>query len=257
MGRGHPGRSSWMPDFATAASVTGYAPVVYTGFTVVCMPSVMTGFRFRGDGSPRLACGAGAVLSHGSAAALWDLRRSSAAYIDVTVPSQNGRKRPGIRIHRSSRLRPEEVTVRDGIPVTTVARTVLDMADVLEGQALKRLIAEAEYTRQFDRPSPNAVVEGNPGRRGARVMAAIDGDWTRSQLEDAVLAFLEDWGVEKPRVNCWIAGYEADFVWPQAGLGGGAGWAPGPWHSRCRQAGSPKGSGAVAGRLSVHEVDRR
>ena len=165
-----------------------------------------------------LACGPGAVLSHRSAAALWNVRQTSASVIDVTVPSRNGRKRPGIRIHRSSRLSPEEVTVRQGIPVTTVARTILDMADVLEGQALKRLIAEAEYTRQFDLPSLIAVVEGNPGRSGAKVMAAVGGDWTRSELEGAFLALLEEWSVEKPRVNSWIAGYEADFVWPQARL---------------------------------------
>lgn len=166
-----------------------------------------------------LACGPGAVLSHGSAAALWNLRGAGSGAIDVTVPSRNGRgRRDGIRVHRSTRLPPEEVTVRHGIPVTTVARTLLDQADVLEVQALRRLIAEAEYTHTFDLTALDAVVQNNPGRRGATVRGAVGGDWTRSELEDAFLELLEEGGVEKPRVNVWIAGYEADFVWRRAGL---------------------------------------
>ena len=168
-----------------------------------------------------MACGPGAVLSHRDAAQLWELRQSSSAYIDVTVPSLNGRRnREGIRIHRSGRLRPDEVTVRHGIPVTTVARTLLDLADALDKQALKRVITEAEYTNQFDLAAINAVVENNPGRRGAKLMAAVGaaGDRTRSELEDRFLALLERHGVEPPQTGIWIAGYELDFVWTRAGL---------------------------------------
>ena len=80
--------------------------------------------------------------------------------------------------------------MRHGIPVTTVARTLLDLADVLERQALKRVITEAEYTNQFDLTAINAVVHNNPGRRSAKLMEAVGaaGDRTRSQLEDRFLA---------------------------------------------------------------------
>jgi very-short-patch-repair endonuclease len=168
-----------------------------------------------------LACGSGAVLSHRDAAVLWDLRQSHSAYIDVTVPSRNGRRRQhGIRLHRTSRLRPEEVTVRDGIPVTTVARTLLDLADVLQKQALKRVIAEAEYLNLFDLTALNAVVENNPGRRGAKLMAAAGArrHRTRSKLEQRFLGLLERNGVEEPQSGVWIEGYEADFAWTRAGL---------------------------------------
>jgi very-short-patch-repair endonuclease len=168
-----------------------------------------------------LACGSGAVLSHRDAAVLWDLRQSHSAYIDVTVPSRNGRRRQhGIRLHRTSRLRPEEVTVRDGIPVTTVARTLLDLADVLQKQALKRVIAEAEYLNLFDLTALNAVVENNPGRRGAKLMAAAGArrHRTRSKLEQRFLGLLERSGVEEPQSGVWIEGYEADFAWTRAGL---------------------------------------
>jgi predicted transcriptional regulator of viral defense system len=88
-----------------------------------------------------MACGPGAVLSHRSAAQLWELRQSNSGLVDVTVPSQNGRiRRDGVRVHRSGRISPEEVTERSGIPVTTVARTLLDLADVLAPQALRRAI---------------------------------------------------------------------------------------------------------------------
>ena len=98
-----------------------------------------------------MACGHGAVLSHRDAAQLWELRQSSSAVIDVTVPSRAGRiRRRGVRVHRSGRLAPDEVTTRSGIPVTTVARTLLDLADVLDSQALRRAVTEAEYTGRFD-----------------------------------------------------------------------------------------------------------
>ncbi len=167
-----------------------------------------------------MACGPGAALSHRNAAALWDLRQSNSAYIDVIVPSQNGRKRAGIRVHRSSRLQPDEVTARDGIPVTTVARTLLDLADVLERQALRRVISEAEYLNRFDLTALDAVVDNNPGRRSAKLMAAVGArrHRTRSVLEQRFLRFLERHGVEEPQSGVWIEGYEADFVWTPAGL---------------------------------------
>jgi very-short-patch-repair endonuclease len=125
-----------------------------------------------------------------------------------------------LRIHRSSRLRPEEVTVRHGIPVTTVARTLLDLADVLERQALKRVITEAEYLNLFDLAAINAVVQNNPGRRSAKLMEAAGGHLhrTRSKLERRFLGLLERHRVEEPETGVWIEGYETDFLWRAAGL---------------------------------------
>jgi Protein of unknown function (DUF559)/Transcriptional regulator, AbiEi antitoxin len=168
-----------------------------------------------------MACGPGAVLSHRDAARLWEIRQSSASMIDVTVPSQNGRiRRRGIRVHRSGRLAAEEVTLRSGIPVTTVARTLLDLADVLDKQGLRRAVTEAEYRNRFDLTSLNAVVDGNPGRRGRKVLEAADArrHRTRSPLEDRFLSFIDRWSVEEPASGVWIEGYEVDFVWTRVGL---------------------------------------
>ena len=169
-----------------------------------------------------LACGPAAVLSHGTAARMWEIRQSNSALIDVTVPSRAGRiRRKGIRIHRSGRLAPQEVTVRNGIPVTTVARTLLDLADVLDTQALRRAVTEAEYTNRFDLTAFNAVVQDNPGRRTRKLMtAAFEGRQhrTRSPLEDRFLRFMDRWGVEEPECNAWIEGYEVDVAWTRVGL---------------------------------------
>ncbi|MEA2235259.1 MAG: hypothetical protein QOD83_5075, partial [Solirubrobacteraceae bacterium] len=168
-----------------------------------------------------LACGPGAVLSHAAAGAHLQIRPSSAARIDVTVPARTGRRsRPGIRLHRSASLPPEDVTVQDRIPVTTVARTLLDLADVLNDQALKRAIDEAEYRRLFDLTGLIAVVGRNPGRSGARLLKAVGGpaELTRSVPEDRFIELVRERGLPRPRVNAWIDGYEVDFYWPEANL---------------------------------------
>lgn len=168
-----------------------------------------------------LACGAGAVLSHADAAAHWGFRQSSAPVIHVTVPTQNGRvMRPGIRIHRSGRLSADEVTVHERIPTTTVARTLLDLADVLSDQPLKRAVDEAEYLRLLDMSSVIAVVQDNPGRRGAKLLNAARGptELTRSDFERRFLALVKRHGLPPPQVNTHIAGYEADFAWRAAKL---------------------------------------
>ena len=168
-----------------------------------------------------LACGPGAVLSHRSAAALWEIAADSATAVDVTVPSQNGRRRrPGIRIHRSGRLSPAEVTVHLGIPVTTVARTLLDYADVASQPSLKRAIDESEYRRHFDLTALLAVVKGNPGRRGARLLklAQRPPELTRSELETRFLDPVERHGLPRPLVAAELENYTADFLWPHAKL---------------------------------------
>lgn len=168
-----------------------------------------------------MACGPGAVLSHASAAELCSLRGSGSGLIDVTVPSRSGRpRRKGIRVHRSGRLGAAEVTTKDGIPVTTVARTLLDLADVLSNQALKRAVDESEYQRLFNLTALQAVVNANPGRRGVRLLkaAADPPHLTRSELENRFLTFLKRHDFPAPRTNHRVLGYEVDAFWPEAKL---------------------------------------
>ena len=126
-----------------------------------------------------------------------------------------------------ARLAAEEVTAQRGIPVTTLARTLLDLADVLHPQALRRAITEAEYRGRFDLTSLNAVVENNPGRRGAKVMGGggRGRHRTRSPLEDRFLAFMSDGAsrsqrrMSGSRVTRWTSyGEELALWWSWTGL---------------------------------------
>ena len=151
-----------------------------------------------------------------------EIRPSGGGHIDVTVPSRAGRvRREGLRVHRSGRLTKEEVTIKDGIPVTTVARTLLDLGDVVDVQALRRAVTEAEYRHLYDHTALIAVVEKNPGRRTKKLLtAATEGRMhrTRSPLEDRFVRVLGRWGVEEPECNVHLEGYEVDFLWRRVGL---------------------------------------
>lgn len=152
-----------------------------------------------------LAAGPRAVLSHVSAGIHWLLLTPASLLPHVTVPHK-GRRRPGIR-HHVAALRADEVTARDGIPVTTVARTLLDLAAVLDPHRLERAVAEAEYRRYADSPSLLELIERYPGRRGvARLKATIASrkpqlGITRSRLEQRFLRFLDRRRLERPELN--------------------------------------------------------
>ena len=170
-----------------------------------------------------LACGPGAVLSHRSAAALWGIRRGDPSRIEVTAPGRVGR-RPGIRAHPVD-LAADETTEVDGIPTTTVARTLLDLAAILNRHKLERAIEQAEALRLSDATPLAALVTRYPGRRGTAVLKKILGaearkaGMTRSQLEDRFLRFLAERRLPAPRTNVWLQlgedWIEVDCVWPQ------------------------------------------
>jgi hypothetical protein len=169
-----------------------------------------------------LAGGEGAVLSHRSAASLWALRRGSAARIDITVPFTSGvRGTQAITVHRARA--PIESTVEDGIPVTTVARTLADLAEVVPRRALEKALETAEAHRKLDVAEIDAVAAAHPGRLGpALVRKLVRGhdveSTTRGSLEDAFLELCETHGIPRPAVNARIGPYEVDFCWPAARL---------------------------------------
>jgi hypothetical protein len=167
-----------------------------------------------------LAGGEGAVLSHASAAALWDLRRSDAERIDVFVRRSGREKRDGLRIHRPRTLRPDEITTHDGIPVTTPARTILDLAATLQRRPLERVLDRAEVLELTDYPALHDVAKAHPGHRGANKLEAALGTHhagttlTKSHLEERFLGLCRDHGLPTPLVNTWPSGREVDFRFP-------------------------------------------
>lgn len=172
-----------------------------------------------------LACGRGAVLSHASAAALWDLRRCSGSRIHVTVPSGAGRsRRPGIALHRSARLDVDEVTIHDAIRVTSVARTLLDLAGDLVPGPLERAVEQSVILRIFDLESFDATLARHPTARGIRALSVIvaslrdEPRLTRSELEGYFLDLCAARALPRPEVNQMVEGLSVDFLWRGHGL---------------------------------------
>jgi very-short-patch-repair endonuclease len=169
-----------------------------------------------------LACGPDALLSHRSAAALWGLLRSVPRRIEVTAPRSRG-SRAGFVVHSSRRLHPDDRELVDAIPVTSVARTLVDLAEVLAEPRLADAVHEAEVKRLFDLRALEAALARLPGRAGGprlrRVLAAYERrPFTRSEAERRLLALCRNQGVPRPRVNNLVEGYELDFYWPEARL---------------------------------------
>lgn len=171
-----------------------------------------------------LACGPGAVLSHRSAGALWKLRPWRSPIVEVTVPRESAPRPRRTIVHRTRHLPATQVTTLDGLPVTTVARTLLDLAEVLERRALERTLDEAQYLRLLNLTSLDAAVRSAPGRRGpARLKAALEAHRpgttrTRSELEEGFLALCDHHGLPRPEVNQTHESYLVDFRWPEADL---------------------------------------
>jgi hypothetical protein len=160
--------------------------------------------------------GPGAVLSHRAAGAHWGLCRNTAG-IDVTAVRKR-RARPGIDFHRSS-LPPDERTIHDGIPITTVPRTLLDLATTLDARQLERAINEAEIKRLWDELSLDDLLHRYPRRSGTKnVRAALRKRRAgitiiKSDLEELFLDFAEKAGLPRPETNVYVEDLEVDCVW--------------------------------------------
>lgn len=170
-----------------------------------------------------LASGRGAVLSHLSAAALWGIRPSSRSQVDVTV-SHRSRSSAAIRRHVAA-LPEDEMTVHGGIPVTTVPRTIFDLAAISSIDRVESAIRQAEYLQLHDRLSLLDMIERYRGRRGVRRLReslsrteSLPSGRTRSPLEERFLPFLRRHGLPRPRLNDWIAvgakRFQVDCRWP-------------------------------------------
>jgi very-short-patch-repair endonuclease len=155
----------------------------------------------------------GGVLSHRSAAALWSIRPWQGR-IEITTP-RTRTTRPGLLLHRAV-LADDEVTVEMGIPTTTPARTLLDLAGVLPRHQLQQALNEAEIQRL---PGPHALLDRHPTKKGSGALrTAATPTHTRSDLEARFLTFLDARRFPAPRTNTLVEGVEADCVWPNHNL---------------------------------------
>ncbi len=161
-----------------------------------------------------LACGPGAVLSHRAAAALWELTAAPGGPVDVTAPTRHGHR--GIRCHRCRTLEPEDATVVDHIPVTSVTRTIVDLAAILPLQRLRTVLEAAQRRELLD----FRRLDGVHGRRGARVLRQAlaelhdEAPWTQSELERRLLELIRAASLPEPQCNVMVDGLLVDFYWP-------------------------------------------
>lgn len=163
-----------------------------------------------GAGSPRV------VLSHGSAAALLGIG-SETEGVEVSVRVNLLRRRPEITLHRRSVLRDEDVGFFEGIPVTSPAQTILDMASRLPRIEVERMVDEADRLDLVHPPELRRALDRHPPQPGlARLRAWLDRRTfrlTRSKLERYFLPLAARAGLPVPETKVWVNGYEVDFHW--------------------------------------------
>jgi hypothetical protein len=174
-----------------------------------------------------LASGEGAALSHRSATALWGIWGSGAGETHVTVPRKT-RSQRSIRRHFGA-LPVDEMTVRDGIPVVSAARAVLDLAADQGEAAAESALREMEYLGIYGKLSLPSLLDRYPRHAGAANVARClerleddPGGRIRSPLEERFLPFLDVHQIPRPRLNAWLTigdeRFQVDCFWPEARL---------------------------------------
>ena len=169
-----------------------------------------------------LAYGADALLSHRSNAALRSLMPDQRPVIDVTVPGRGRKGVRGVRLHLPRALHPDDVDVYDGIPCTSVARMLLEVAATEPPRHVERIFEAAERERVLDMRDVHALLERTPGHRGRKPLVALLEQFTdppptiRSELERDFLELCERAGIPRPAVNVTVLGHEVDMLWADA-----------------------------------------
>jgi very-short-patch-repair endonuclease len=175
-----------------------------------------------------LACGKGAVISHRSAGALLELLDEGPVVIDVIAPPSRGRGIDGIYLHRVRPPRPEETGTVDGIPCTSPARTLVDLAGTVGEWTLRSAFERAARREKLDLAAVEASID--PRRRGVKVLLALIDEWRgaapllgkrgklKSPLEAKVLPLLVGRDLPPPLFNAPVqiakGRIEVDFLWP-------------------------------------------
>lgn len=183
-----------------------------------------TRLSFEGRASAAvLACGSSAAAGYRTGAALWSLRPSSTPRIEVVIPRRSAIAHRGVVIHRHPTVLPDELTVHDGVPVTSVARTLLDLAAVVPREQLRNAIKQAEVLGLFDLAEVNRLLVRHPRHRGTVALRSVLKSWTdplvtRSDLEIAFVDLCTRHGLPTPLMNGTVLGMEIDAQFPAHGI---------------------------------------
>ena len=171
-----------------------------------------------------LSCGEGAQLSHASAGAHRNLLDSAWGDVHVTVRRGRCAEREGIKVHRVRCLHADDCDELDGIPVTSVARTLLDLAELVPRRKLVYALEQAERMRVLDMTALHACMARNRGRRGLKALTAAitelepEAEYTRSKMERLFIGFCRRYELEIPAMNVSVEGFAVDGLWADAKL---------------------------------------
>jgi Protein of unknown function (DUF559) len=171
-----------------------------------------------------LAGGEGALASFRAAAALQGLRNTPTGLIDITIPGKGSRHVPGLRVHFSRCLSPPDRDEVEGIPCTSWARTVVDLAATETRSELIRVIERSQILQVFDALVLDAAMNRAQGKKGVGVLRSIlaelsdDPPCTSNEFERDLLFLTAKHSLPTPVVNGWVLGYQVDFHWPEAKL---------------------------------------
>ncbi len=169
-----------------------------------------------------LACGEGSVISQSTAAALYGLM-APRGDVHVTVPGRNPGYRQGVQIHRVTTLSLDEIVVRDGLTLTSPARTICDVAGIAPLNQAERVLAEARLQRLVTTRALERVIERTPTLKGSSVIRTLlqandDSGYTRSEAERRMCRLARAAGIDQPLVNAPLLGFVVDFLWPDQRL---------------------------------------
>jgi very-short-patch-repair endonuclease len=166
--------------------------------------------------------GAGAMISHLSAAALWGIWRADGFEIDVSVPAHVARRHPGIRVHRRTVLTPADITVNRNIPVTSIVCTLIDIAPGLGRDELEAAVNAADRLGLIDPEALRDELDGHRARTGLpKLRDVLDRRtyaMTDSELERRFLPIARRAGLPRPLTQAYANGYRVDFFWPDLRL---------------------------------------
>lgn len=169
-----------------------------------------------------LSCGPGAMLSHGSAAALWGFGKEVGSRVEVSVRGSKAHRRRGIHCHRRPGLDSRDEDEQRGIPVTSPIRTLIDLATLLSPTALERAVNEADKSELTDPEELRSALDRYPRERGvARLRTLLDRLTFRlsdSDLEILFRPIARRAGLPQPQTKQIVNGFEVDFFWPALGL---------------------------------------
>lgn len=169
-----------------------------------------------------LSCGPGAALSHGSAAALWGFGAERAGEVEISVPAPRAPRRPGVRVHRRTRLIEEDLAIRDHIPLTSPTRTLLDLTPRLGRNRLETAINELDTLDLLTPEALRAELGHYAGEPGVALLRAVldrhTFTLTDSELERLLRPIVRRAGLPLPETGRRLNGFRVDFVWPGLGL---------------------------------------